>query len=58
MTEVYGDDMSPRRLECLRRIITTICPAQLCASHTRQRETVMMIAVDLTYGKASEQQND
>lgn len=58
ITEVYGDDMSPERLECLGRIITTMCPEQPCASRTREREAVTIIIMDFTYGEASEQQND
>lgn len=58
MTEVYGDDMSTERLECLRRIITTMCPEQPCASHTREREAVTIVIMDFTYREASEQRND
>ena len=58
VTEVYEDDMSPERYECLRRIITTMCPEQPCASHMKEREAVTIIIMDFTDGEASEQWND
>lgn len=54
MTEVYGDDMSQKDLSVLEESLTTMCPEQPCASHTRE-EAVTIVIMDFTYREASEQ---